>query len=41
MARFAQGYSEKHGREMKDLNPAGEGDFPCKLQLLESSEQEF
>ena len=33
MARFGQGYSEKHRREMKmkELNPAEEGDFPCKL----------
>ena len=33
MARFGQVCSEKHGREMKmkDLNPAEEGDFPCKL----------
>ena len=43
MAQFAQGCSDKHGREikMKDLNPAKEGDFPCKLQWLDSSEQEF
>ena len=27
--------------KMKDLNPAEEGDFPCKLRWLESSEQKF
>ena len=26
---------------MKDLNPAEEGNFPCKLQWLEPSEREF
>ena len=43
MARFPQGCSDKHGREMKmkDLNLAEEGDFPCKLRLLEPSEWEF
>ena len=43
MARFAQGCSEKHEREMKmkDLNLAEEGDFPCKLRWLDPSEQEF
>ena len=32
MAQFAQGCSDKHGREMKmtDINPAEEGDFPYK-----------
>ena len=34
MAQFVPGCNEKHGREMKmkDLNPAEEGDFSCKLQ---------
>ena len=34
MAPFAPRCNEKHGRKMKmkDLNPAEEGDFPCKLQ---------
>ena len=34
MARFAPGCNKKYGREMKmkDLNPAEEGDFPCKLR---------
>ena len=34
MALFAQGCSEKHEKEMKmkDLNPAEEDDFPCKLR---------
>ena len=34
MARFLPRCSEKYGREikMKDLNPAEEGDFPCKLR---------
>ena len=27
--------------KMKDLNPAEEDDFPCKLQSLEPSEREF
>ena len=27
--------------KMKDLNPAEEGYFPCKLQRLEPSEREF
>ena len=33
IAQFVTRCSEKHGREMKmkDLNPAEEGDFPCKL----------
>ena len=31
---FCQGVAKKHSREMKikDLNPAEEGDFPCKLR---------
>ena len=43
MAWFAQGCSEKHGKEMKmkDSKPAEEGHFPCKLWWLESSEWEF
>ena len=34
MAHFLPRCSEKHGIEMKmkDLNPAEEGDFPCKLR---------
>ena len=27
--------------KMKDLNPAEEGNFPCKLQCMEPSEWEF
>ena len=34
MVPFAPRCNEKHKREMKmkDLNPAEEGDFPCKLR---------
>ena len=34
MGQFVPGCDKKHGREMKlnDLNPAEEGDFPCKLR---------
>ena len=34
MTQFAPGYNEKHRKEMeiKDLNTAEEGDFPCKLR---------
>ena len=33
MTRFAPGYNEKHGREvkMKDLNPAEEATFPANF----------
>ena len=43
MAQFATRCNEKHGREMKmkDLNPAEEGYFPCKLRRLEPSEWKF
>ena len=43
MAQFPQGCSDKHGREMKmkDLNLAEEGNFPCKLWWLDSSEREI
>ena len=40
-AWFVPGCNEKHGREMKDLNPAEEGDFSCKLRWLEPSERKF
>ena len=43
MAQFPKGCSDKRGREMKmkDLNLAEEGNFPCKLRLLDPSEREF
>ena len=42
MARSVPRCREKHGREMKmkDLNPTKESEFPCKLRLLEPTEQE-
>ena len=43
MAQFVTRCNEKYRKEMKmkDLSPAEEGYFPCKLRWLEPSKREF